>query len=99
MTPNVRSEATLSKRLGWFAVYRAICLASGEDGFSPTGVRDASEPSGNFVRHQSEANVRYWVVPQRLRFEFDGLILAKGRFLRDAPMRRSDDGRAMPLSI
>ena len=32
-----------------------------------------------------EGRVRYWIVPSRLRFEFDGLLLAKGRFLRDAP--------------
>ncbi|WP_083951334.1 alginate export family protein [Sphingobium abikonense] len=85
VTPGIRLEATPSKRLDWFAVYRAIWLAANEDSFSTTGVRDASSGSGDFAGHQIEARVRYWIVPARLRFEFDGLLLAKGRFLRDAP--------------
>ncbi|WP_458752467.1 alginate export family protein [Sphingobium xenophagum] len=85
MTPGVRIEATPSKRLDWFAVYRPMWLAADEDSFSTTGVRDSSAQSGGFAGHQIEARVRYWIMPTRLRFEFDGLLLAKGRFLRDAP--------------
>lgn len=85
VTPGVRVEATPSKRLDWFAAYRPMWLAADEDSFSTTGVRDTSGRSGNFAGHQIEARVRYWVVPARLRFEFDGLLLAKGRFLLDAP--------------
>lgn len=85
MTPGIRVEATPSKRLDGFAVYRAMWLASDKDSFSTTGVRDPSGQSGDFAGHQIEARVRYWIVPGRLRFEFDGLLLAKGRFLRDAP--------------
>lgn len=81
----VRIEATPSSRLDWFAAYRALWLAAAEDSFSSTGVRDASGRSGDFAGHQLEARVRYWIVPQRLRLEIDGLVLAKGRFLRDAP--------------
>jgi hypothetical protein len=32
-----------------------------------------------------EARVRYWLIPKRLRMEWNGVLLAKGRFLRDAP--------------
>lgn len=85
MTPGVRLEATPNKRLDWFAAYRAMWLAAREDSFSTTGVRDATERSGNFAGHQIEARLRYWLIPSRLRFEYDGLLLAKGRFLRDAP--------------
>ncbi|MBA4091266.1 MAG: hypothetical protein C0494_11855 [Sphingobium sp.] len=84
VTPGIRLEATPSKRLDWFAVYRPMWLAADQDSFSSTGVRDASGQSGDFAGHQIEARVRYWLVPARLRFEFDGLLLAKGRFLRDA---------------
>lgn len=84
-TQGIRFEAAPSKRLDWFAVYRAMWLASATDSFSSTGVRDASGRSGDFAGHQVEARVRYWIVPQRLRFEFDGVLLAKGRFLREAP--------------
>jgi len=80
-----RLEATPSKNLDWFVAYRALWLASDEDSFSTTGVRDPSGESGSFAGHQIEGRVRYWIVPSRLRFEFDGVMLAKGQFLRDAP--------------
>lgn len=85
VTPGIRLEATPDKRWDWFAVYRAMWLASRIDAFSTTGVRDSSGRSGNFAGHQVEARVRYWIIPSRLRFEFDGLMLAKGRFLKEAP--------------
>ncbi|UXC91391.1 alginate export family protein [Sphingobium sp. RSMS] len=85
VTPGIRLEATPDKRWDWFATYRALWLASRTDAFSSTGVRDASGRSGSFAGHQVEGRVRHWIVPSRLRFEFDGLLLAKGRFLRDAP--------------
>lgn len=84
-TVGVRLEATPSKRLDWFAVYGPMWLASDTDSFSTTGVRDASGQSGDFAGHQMEGRIRYWIVPAHLRFEFDGVVLAKGRFLREAP--------------
>jgi hypothetical protein len=85
MTPGIRLEVAPSKRLDAFAVFRAMWLASDRDSFSTTGVRDASGRSGDFAGHPREGRVRYWRGPARLRFEFDGLLLAKGRFLRAAP--------------
>ncbi|MDI1296898.1 MAG: alginate export family protein [bacterium] len=85
LTPGVRVDVAPSQRIDGFAAYRAMWLAADEDSFSGTGVRDASGRSGDFAGHQIEARVRYWLVPRRLRFEWDGLLLAKGRFLRDAP--------------
>ncbi|RJG52853.1 hypothetical protein D0Z70_18495 [Sphingobium terrigena] len=85
VTPGVRLEATPSKRVDWFAAYRPMWLAADQDSFSSTGVRDASGRSGDFAGHQIEARIRYWLVPAQLRFEFDGLLLAKGRFLLDTP--------------
>lgn len=85
VTPGLRLEATPSNRWDWFTVYRAMWLASKEDSFSTTGVRDASGRSGDFAGHQIEARIRYWLIPSRLRFEFDGLLLSKGRFLTTAP--------------
>lgn len=84
-TVGVRFEAKPSRRLDWFAVYRSMWLASRQDSFSSTGVRDATGRAGDFSGHQLEGRIRYWLVPQRLQFEFDGLVLSKGRFLRDAP--------------
>lgn len=85
VSTGLRVEATPSKRLDAFAAYRPLWLASRSDSFSTTGVRDATGNSGRFAGHQIEARVRYWLVPKRLRLEWDGLLLAKGRFLRDAP--------------
>lgn len=85
VTPGIRVEATPSKRLDWFAVYRVMWADAAEDSFSTTNVRDASGRSGGFAGHQVEARVRYLLIPERLRFEFDGLLLAKGRMLGDAP--------------
>jgi hypothetical protein len=81
----LRAEAAPSKRLDAFAAYRPMWLASATDSFATTGVRDAAGLSGTFAGHQLEARVRYWLVPKRLRLEWDGLIMAKGRFLADAP--------------
>ena len=85
VSPVLRLEATPSKRLDGFVAYRPLWLASRFDSFSTTGVRDASGNSGRFAGHQVEARLRYWLIPKRLRLEWNGLLLAKGRFLRAAP--------------
>lgn len=92
VTPGIRIEASPSKRVDWFAVYRPMWLASDTDSFSTTGVRDAAGRSGDFAGHQIEARLRYWLIPNRLRFEANGVLLAKGRFLREAP--NAPPGRA-----
>ncbi len=85
ISPVLRVEASPTKKLDAFAAYRPLWLASRFDSFSTTAVRDASGNSGRFAGHQVEARVRYWLIPKRLRLEWNGLLLAKGRFLRDAP--------------
>lgn len=85
MAPGVRLEVTPSSRFDAFIGYRALWLADRRDAFSTTSVRDASGASGRFAGHQIDLRTRYWLVPARLRFEADGVLLAKGRFLRDAP--------------
>ena len=85
LSPVLRIEAIPTKRLDAFVAYRPLWLASRFDSFSTTGVRDASGSSGRFAGHQVEARVRYWLIPKRLRLEWNGLLLAKGRFMRHAP--------------
>lgn len=65
--------------------YRPLWLASRTDSFSTSNVRDASGRSGNFAGNQVEIRWRRWLVPNALRFEANGLWLAKGKFLRTAP--------------
>ena len=84
-SPGARIEVTPSKRVDAFVGYRALWLADRHDAFSTTGVRDASGNSGNFAGHQFDSRLRWWLLPQRLRFEVDAVLLAKGNFLRRAP--------------
>ncbi|CAN5713192.1 hypothetical protein BH11PSE6_BH11PSE6_10260 [soil metagenome] len=85
VTPGLRVEAVPSKAVDWMMSYRPMWLADRTDAFSTTGVRDATGRSGNFAGHQIDARLRYWLVRDRLRYEIDGVWLAKGHFLRDAP--------------
>jgi hypothetical protein len=81
----LRVEATPTPRLDTFGVFRAIWAASATDQFSTSGVRDPSGASGRFGGYQFDARVRYWVIPQTLRAEFNGDWLLKHGLLRDAP--------------
>ncbi|WP_343617070.1 alginate export family protein [Novosphingobium sp.] len=84
-TPGLRIEIAPPKRWDAFVTYHAMWLASHTDSFSTTGVRDASGRSGAFAGHQFDGRFRWWVRPAKLRFEIDGVLLAKGRFLESAP--------------
>ncbi|WP_307119631.1 alginate export family protein [Sphingomonas kyeonggiensis] len=81
----MRVEVTPSKRLDGLVSYHALWLAEPRDSFSTTGVRDATGRSGRFAGHQWDARLRWWVRPAALRFEADAVVLAKGRFLEEAP--------------
>lgn len=92
IAPGLRVEVSPSKRVDAFAAYRPLWLASRFDSFSTTGVRDASGKAGGFAGHQMEARVRYWLIPKRLRMEWSSVLLAKGRFLKDAPNATAGSG-------
>ncbi|WP_214647771.1 alginate export family protein [Novosphingobium aerophilum] len=85
VSPGIRVEVTPSKRVDAFLGYRALWLADRRDAFSSTGVRDVSGASGTWAGHQFDGRIRWWLVPQRWRFEITTVLLAKGRFLRTAP--------------
>jgi len=85
LTPGLRLEATPSKAVDWFVSYRPMWLADRTDSFSTSNVRDPTGRSGSFAGHQIDARLRYWLVADRLRLELDGILLAKGHFLRHAP--------------
>jgi hypothetical protein len=90
LSPGVRLEVSPSKRFDGFIGYRALLLADSHDAFSNTSVRDATGNSGSFAGHQFDLRLRYWLVPKYLRVEFDGVYLAKGRFLKSAPNAPAD---------
>lgn len=84
-TPGVRIEAAPGRRVDGFIVYRALWAASATDSFSTTGIRDPAGASGSFAGHQLEGRLRYWLVPERLRAEFNAALLIKRGILVDAP--------------
>ncbi|WP_255504513.1 alginate export family protein [Novosphingobium sp. EMRT-2] len=85
MTPGIRLETAPDRRMDLLATYHPMWLADSRDSFATTGVRDASGRSGSFAGHQFDLRLRYWLLPRRLRLELGGVLLAKGRFLTDAP--------------
>ena len=100
LTPGLRVEAAPGKRVDLMFSYRLLWLAEATDSFAGTGVRDPSGGSGSFAGQQFDARVRTWIVPQRLRFEVDGVWLAEGRFLREAPNApRNGDTKYLSLNL
>ena len=84
ISTGLRVEAVPDKRTDLMATIHPMWLDAREDSFSSTAVRDASGRSGRFAGTQLDGRVRHLVAPW-LRLEADLVLLAKGRFLRDAP--------------
>lgn len=85
-----RIELTPSKRIDAFATVKKLWLAAARDAFATTSVVDPTGRSGRDGGWQGDARLRFWAIPKRLQVEADGVWLAKGRFLTDAPNRTSD---------
>lgn len=84
VAPSLQAEAAPDARTELMLSYRPMWLAARTDSFSSTGVRDARGRSGDFAGHQLDGRVRYRL-SKAVRLEADAVLLAKGRFLRDAP--------------
>jgi hypothetical protein len=84
LSPGVRIEAVPDARTDLMVSLRSFWQAAAEDAFSSTGVRDPSGGSGRFAGHQLDARLRY-ALTRSIRLEADAVLLAKGRFLREAP--------------
>jgi hypothetical protein len=97
--PGLRLEFAPSARLDLMGTWKLLYLASRYDAFSNIGVRDASGRSGDFAGQQLDVRLRYWMVPVKLRFEVDAVLLVKGRFLKEAPNARSDDTRFLSFNL
>lgn len=79
-----RIETQPGKRTDLMATIHPMWLAAREDAFSSTGVRDPTGRSGSFAGTQLDARLRHQPLAW-LRLEADVVVLAKGRFLREAP--------------
>ncbi len=85
ISPAVRVEVTPSPRLDAVVAWRPVWLAGARGNFGNSVVIDPSGNAGRFVGHQIEARLRYWLIPGLARLDTGVALLAKGRFLRDAP--------------
>jgi hypothetical protein len=56
-----------------------------------TGVGDAAGGSGDFAGNQIDVRIRYWIVPQTVRFETNLVYLAKSDFPNAPNAPPSDD--------
>lgn len=84
ISPGLRVEAAPDARTDLMMTLRPLWLAAREDSFSTTGVRDPSGRSGSYAGTQIDARLRHRLT-RGLRLEVDTVLLAKGRFLREAP--------------
>lgn len=84
ISPGLRLEAVPGTKTDLMVSARSFWLAAREDAFSSTGVRDPRGQSGSFAGHQLDARLRYRLTKD-IRLEADVVLLAKGRFLREAP--------------
>jgi len=85
ISPGLFLDLTPNRRNDVYLRYRPLWLASRTDSFSTSNVRDPNGNSGRFAGNQLEVRWRRWLVPDALRLELDGVFLARGQFLRDAP--------------
>ncbi len=90
-SPEVRLEVKPDKRWDGYVAARPLWLDTVTDSFASTGLHDATGASGRFAGAQFDARARYWLKPDSIRLSAGVAVLAKGRFLRDAP-RAPDNG-------
>ena len=84
-TPGIRLKLRPARDVDVFIAHRAYWLASDQDAWTTSGVRDVSGRSGSFIGHQIEARFRWEVVPGSYRFETGVAHLFAGGFMDDAP--------------
>lgn len=84
VSPELRGEIAPGRRWDAMVAVRPLWLARAGDSFAQTGVRDPEGDAGRWAGTQTEARVRWWWVPEKLRVALGGAWLAKGRFLREA---------------
>ena len=85
ISPGLRLELKPKQNISGFIAHRGFWLASRKDAWVISGVRDPNGNSGRFVAQQTEARVRWDVIPSRLRLETGAAYLFKEEFAKDAP--------------
>jgi hypothetical protein len=81
----LRLEVEPSPRVDYFVTYRLMWADDARDSFSTSGIRDASGASGHRAGAQLDGRLRWWLVPQHWRAEFNATWFDRGPLLREAP--------------
>jgi hypothetical protein len=81
----LRLEITPTARFDAMATWHTLWAEDSRDSFSTSGIRDASGASGSRAGQQVDVRLRYWVVPQHVRAEFNGVWFDRAGLMRDAP--------------
>ena len=83
--PGFRIEVKPNGRWDGRFYYHAAHLASESDSWVIARRRDPTGQSGSFIGHVLDARARYWLVPDRLRFELGASGLVYGEFAKTVP--------------
>ena len=83
--PGFRIEVKPNERWDGRFYYHAAHLASETDSWVIARRRDPTGQSGSFIGHVLDARARYWLVPDRLRFELGASGLVYGEFAKTVP--------------
>lgn len=89
LSPALRFSVNDRDRVQGWVVARALWAASATDFFSQSGARDASGDSGRFAGAQVDTRILFWVVPGRLRADFNATGLARRGVLEGAAPGRT----------
>lgn len=81
-SPGLRLELSRAKQFDAQLAARGLWLATAADSFSTTGLRDPLGESGKFAGYQLDARLRWWLVPDRMRAEFNSVVVAHGEYLK-----------------
>jgi hypothetical protein len=84
-TPGLRVQVKPKQRIYSFVAYSGYWLASDQDAWTTTGVRDLTGSSGSFIGSQLEIRVRIKLLPGNLTLESGYAHLFAGEFIDDAP--------------
>lgn len=80
-----RVEVTPSARSDGHVTAQAMWAASASDAFATSGVRDPRPGASAFAGYELDSRWRHWLVPGRLRAEWNGTLLLHRGLLRTAP--------------
>ena len=89
--PGLRAQWRVNPRFDAQADYKAAFLADDQDRIRVPRLQDPSGDAGDFVGHQLEGRVRYWLIPDTLRAEFGASALLAEEFLETAPGATGND--------